>query len=106
ISIKETNGLELIKDIQAQFPKVQILVLSMHDESLYAERSIHAGAKGYIMKQEAPKKIMDAIRKLQKGDLSVSDIVAKRMLHAAIGKPTTNSSPLERLSDRELEVFQ
>lgn len=106
ISLKGSNGIELLKDIRVHYPELQVLILSMHDEALYAERVLRAGAKGYIMKQEAPEKIMDAIRKLQKGDFFVSESVTKHMFNAYTGKAhSAGVSPLERLSDRELEVF-
>jgi DNA-binding NarL/FixJ family response regulator len=107
ISLKKTHGLELVKDLQARSPELPVLVLSMHDESLYAERVLRAGAKGYITKQEATKKILLAIRQVLSGQIYVSEKMATRMLHKlVVGRPQEQSSPVERLTDRELEVFQ
>ncbi len=107
ISLKDINGLELIKNIKVRYPKLPILVLSMFDESLYAERVLRAGAKGYIMKQEATEKVVTAIRKVLKDEIYVSDSMAARMLHKlAGGMNVKGTTPIEILSDRELEVFQ
>jgi DNA-binding NarL/FixJ family response regulator len=85
---------------------VAMIVLSMHDESLYAERALRAGARGYIMKREATKKILQAIRAVLDGKLYISDKIADAMAEKFVeGRPTT-ASPVEQLSDRELEVFQ
>lgn len=107
ISLEGVNGVELIKNIKARFPGLLILVLSMHDESLYAERALRAGANGYIMKQEANEKVMEAIRQVLAGEIYVSDKLASKMLHQFVaGKSTPDGSLVQRLSDRELEVFQ
>jgi len=107
ISLKTTHGLELVKDLQARFPSLPVLVLSMHDESLYAERVLRAGAKGYITKQEATRKIMLAIRQVLSGQVYVSEKMASRMVNKLVsGRNQEQSSPIERLTDRELEVFQ
>jgi len=107
ISLKDTSGIELIKDIKVRFPNLPILVLSMHDESLYAERALRAGAKGYIMKAEATEKTVTAIHKVLSGQLYVSEKMAARMLHKLVGgKIQPGTSPIESLSDRELEVFR
>lgn len=107
ISLKTTHGLELVKDLQARYPALPVLVLSMHDESLYAERVLRAGAKGYITKQEATKKILLAIRRVISGQIYISDKMASRMVHKLVmGRPDSQKSPIERLTDRELEVFQ
>jgi DNA-binding NarL/FixJ family response regulator len=106
ISLKETSGMELIKDIHAQYPNLPVLALSMHDESLYGERALRAGARGYIMKQEATEKVIEAIRKILSGEVYVSDKMAARMVRKLVGGQTeTSTSAIERLSDRELEVF-
>ncbi len=106
VSLKETSGIELIKDIKALDPDIPVLTLSMHDESLYAERALRAGAKGYIMKQEATDKIVNAIRTVLKGQLYLSDKMSSRILRKIIGGGVeVESSPVDRLSDRELEVF-
>ena len=105
ISLKGSSGLELIKDIKAQSIDLPVLVLSMHDESLYAERVIRAGAKGYITKDEASEKVMTAIRKVVAGEIYLSEQMTARVLENLSGK-NAGGSPLERLTDRELEVFQ
>ena len=107
ISLESGSGLELIKSIKALFPAVTVLVLSMHDESLYAERALRAGARGYIMKREAAKKVIEAIRCVLAGQLYVSDKIAALMAEKFIeGRTAATASPIEQLSDRELEVFQ
>ncbi len=107
ISLESGSGLELIKSIKALFPAVTVLVLSMHDESLYAERALRAGARGYVMKREAAKKVIEAIRCVLAGQLYVSDKIAALMAEKFIeGRTAATASPIEQLSDRELEVFQ
>ena len=107
ISLKDRSGIELIKEIRAKKPDLPILVLSMHDESLHAERVLRAGAKGYIMKQEATEQVMNAIRKVLKGEVYLSDKMASRMVNRLVAGPqNVGGSPIERLSDREFEVFQ
>ncbi len=106
ICLKETSGMELIKDIKVQYPSLPVLALSMHDESLYAERALRAGAKGYITKQQATEKVIIAIRKVLGGQIYVSDSMAAAMVSKLVGgKPPAGDSPIDRLSDRELEVF-
>jgi len=106
ISLKETSGLELIKDINVQYPSLPVLALSMHDESLYAERALRAGAKGYIMKAEATEKVITAIRRILNGEIYVSDKMATKMVRKLVsGKIEISTSPVQHLSDRELEVF-
>lgn len=106
ISLKEKSGLEVIKDIKAQYPALTVLTLSMHDESLYAERALRAGARGYIMKLEATEKVITAIRKVLSGQVYVSNGVAARMVGKFVGgRPDVGASDIDRLSDRELEVF-
>jgi DNA-binding NarL/FixJ family response regulator len=106
ISLKETSGIELIKDVKTRYPNLPVLALSMHDESLYAERALRAGAKGYIMKAEATEKVITAIRKVLSGELYVSDRMAAKMVRKLVGsEPVTGASAIDRLSDRELEVF-
>ncbi len=107
ISLKETSGMELIKDLNSQYPNLPILALSMHDESLYAERALRAGARGYIMKDEATEKVIMAIHKILSGEIYISDKMAAKMMRKLVGSSIeVNTSPVERLSDRELEVFQ
>lgn len=106
ISLEDRSGIELIKDLRARRPELPILALSMHDEALYAERALRAGAKGYIMKQEATDRVMTAIRRVLEGQIYVSDRMAARLLNQFVSaKPSDNDSPLGRLSDRELEIF-
>jgi DNA-binding NarL/FixJ family response regulator len=107
ISMEGGSGLELIKNIKASHPKVMVIVLSMHDEALYAERALRAGARGYIMKREATKRVLEAIRCVLGGDLYLSDKIAMLMAEKFVdGRPKSAGSVMERLSDRELEVFQ
>jgi len=107
ISLKNTHGLELVKDLQVRLPLLPVLVLSMHDESLYAERVLRAGAKGYITKQEATKKILQAVRLVLSGQIYISEKMASRMVHKMVmGRAESQKSAIERLTDRELEVFQ
>ena len=106
ISLKETNGVELIKDIKVQYPSLPVLALSMHDEFLYAERCLRAGARGYIMKQQATEKVVTAIRKVLNGQVYLSDKMAAKMMCKLVGSgPEIGASPINHLSDRELEVF-
>jgi DNA-binding NarL/FixJ family response regulator len=107
ISLKDSSGLELMRNIKAQFPKLPVLVVSAHDESIYAEIAFRAGALGYMMKEEALEKVLSAIRRVLAGAIYVSDTLAARMLQQQIrGKTDVNESPVKSLSDRELEVFQ
>jgi DNA-binding NarL/FixJ family response regulator len=107
ISLPDKNGLELIKDIRAVKPELPILIVSMHDEALYAERVLRAGARGYIMKQEGGKKLLQAIRQVLTGQIYVSEKMSARILETFSGHaPGQSSSPVARLSDREFEVFQ
>jgi DNA-binding NarL/FixJ family response regulator len=106
ISLDDRSGIELIKDLRARLPSLPILALSMHDESLYAERALRAGAKGYIMKQEAIEKVMSAIRKVLDGQVYLSEKMSARLLDQFVSaRPGDGDSPLGRLSDRELEIF-
>lgn len=106
ISLPDKSGLELIKDVQAFYPNLPILVVSMHDESLYAERVLRAGGRGYIMKQEGGKKLMQAIRQVLEGRIYVSEKISAKILENFSGHRIESSSPVEKLSDREFEVFQ
>jgi DNA-binding NarL/FixJ family response regulator len=107
ISLKDTSGMDLIKDMKIQYPNLPILILSMHDESLYAERALRAGARGYIMKHEATERVITAIRKVLAGEIYVSDSMAAKMVSKlAAGVAPHSASPVESLSDRELEVFR
>jgi DNA-binding NarL/FixJ family response regulator len=106
ISLEGGSGLELIKDIKALHPKVNTIVLSMHDETLYAERAMRAGASGYIMKREATSKVLSVIRTVLAGGIffsnTVNALLAQKLVQGSGDKPTM----VEALSDRELEVFQ
>lgn len=107
LTLEGISGLELIKQIKVMWPNLPVLVLSMHDEMLYAERVLRAGAKGYIMKQEGTERLSLAIRTIMRGEIYVSERMASRMLGKFVGgKREGGSSPLDRLSDRELEVFE
>jgi len=107
ISMEGGSGIELIKNIKASHPEVMMIVLSMHDEALYAERALRAGARGYVMKREATKRVLQAIRSVLGGKLYLSDNMAMLMAEKFVdGRPKTAGSVVERLSDRELEVFQ
>jgi DNA-binding NarL/FixJ family response regulator len=107
ISMEGGSGIELIKNIKALHPGVIVIVLSMHDEMLYAERALRAGARAYIMKREATRKVLLAIRAVLEGKLYVSDKVNAAMAEKFVeGRSAVTDSPVERLSDRELEVFQ
>jgi len=107
ITLAGSNGMDLIKDMKLRSLKSLILVLSMHDESLYAERALRAGAKGYIMKQEASKEVLKAIHRILAGEIYLSEKMAARMLHKiAEGKSSQLTLPEGALSDRELQVFQ
>lgn len=107
ISLPDRSGLELIKDVHALKPELPLLVVSMHDETLYTERVLRAGGRGYVMKQEGGKKLMQAIRQVLGGQIYVSEKMSSRILETFSGRRgQTGHSPVERLSDREFEVFQ
>jgi DNA-binding NarL/FixJ family response regulator len=106
ISLPDKNGLELTKDILAMRPDTLVLVISMHDEALYAGRVLRAGARGYIMKQEGGKKILQAIRAVLGGQISVSEKMAASLLETLSGRRSSSGSLVETLTDRELEIFQ
>jgi DNA-binding NarL/FixJ family response regulator len=107
ISLKGSNGIELVKNLKARYPDLPTLVLSMHDESLYAERALRAGSLGYIMKEEAIEQVLVAIRKVLQGEIFLSEKMKGKMLQQmASGKGKVISSPIEQLTDRELEVFR
>lgn len=107
VTLKNTSGIELMKSIKAQFPQLPVLIMSMHDESMYAERGLRAGAKGYIMKHEANSKILQAIETILRGELYLSDAIKEKMLHVmARGPGKEIRYSLDTLSDRELEVYR
>ncbi|MEO6875749.1 MAG: response regulator transcription factor [Opitutaceae bacterium] len=107
ITLRTSNGIELMKNLSAIGPDLRILALSMHDEVVYAERAIRAGARGYLMKQEATEKIVPAIRVLLSGEIYLSDAVKIRLVaNLASGRKAGQTTfPMETLSDREMEVF-
>lgn len=107
ISLGERSGLELIKDLKIQHEALPVLVLSMHDESLYAERALRAGAQGYITKKAGGKPLLKAIREVLDGRIFLSDQMSTKLLQNLAGqRPGKTASPLELLTDREFEVFQ
>ena len=107
ISLPDKSGLELIKDLRALQPELPILVVSMHDEMIYAERVLRAGGRGYIMKQAGGEKFLGAIRQVLAGQIFVSDKMSARILEIFSGRQSkAASSPVQKLSDREFEVFQ
>src|SRR6204780_1895872 len=106
ISLDGPDGLELRKVLRAEHPNLPVLILSMHDESAYAERALRAGANGYIMKQEATEKVLTAIRHILHGDVYLSDRLTKRMLQQFVHGAISPRDPLAKLSDRELEVYR
>src|ERR1700687_3519026 len=107
ISLNGPDGLDLLKNIRTTHPALPVLILSMHDESIYAERALRAGANGYIMKQEATERVLVAVRQILAKNVYVSDRIANRMLqHYIKGSVSERKSPIAELSDRELEVFR
>jgi DNA-binding NarL/FixJ family response regulator len=107
ISLNGPSGLEVLKAIRQSDPKLKVLILSMHDELVYAERALRAGANGYIMKQEATEMVLVAMRRILGGEVYVSTRVATRMLKQLVGGgATSRKSPIDDLTDRELEVFR
>ncbi len=107
LTLKHSDGLELIKDLHAGWPKLAVLVVSMHDESLYAERVIRAGARGYITKQEATRSILAAVRRVLAGGFYLNEKAASHLITRLAGaqKPEL-TGPGEVLADRELQVFE
>jgi len=107
VSLDGPDGIELLKTIRSRDSKLQVLMLSMHDESLYAERALRAGANGYIMKQEATERVLIAIRQILSGEVYVSDRMSQKMMQQFIHRSgAARSSPMAELTDRELEVFR
>ena len=107
LSLKDSSGMELIKDLQVQHPEIRILVLSMHDETFFAERVLRAGARGYITKAESTLKVVDGIRAVMKGEVYLSDGMSSKMISKLVsgyGQPDKPS--VDALTDRELEVFE
>ncbi len=107
ISLPDKSGLELIKDLHNSHPELPLLVVSMHDEALYAERVLRAGGRGYIMKQEGGQKLLQAIRRVLGGQVYVSERISENILQQYSGRRRgAVNSPVESLTDREFEVFQ
>lgn len=107
ISLNGPDGIELLKNIRASDPDLPVLVLSMHDEAIYAERALRARANGYIMKQEATEKVLIAVRRILSGEVYLSERMSNKMLQQYIGgAPNMIESRIASLSDRELEVFR
>ena len=107
ISLSGPDGLDVLKELRLKTSSLPVLILSMHDESIYAERAMRAGANGYIMKQEATEKVLVAIRRILQGDVYLSDRLTTTMLqHYVRGSSPAKLSPLVNLTDRELEVFR
>ncbi len=107
ITLPDGNGLDLIKQLHQEYPNLALLALSMHDEAVYAERALRAGAKGYIMKKEVTEKVMSAIRRALAGEMYVSERIASKILKKMVTPGvSSDASPLDTLSDREFEVFR
>jgi len=106
LSLQGKPGLELVKELRTHFPQIKILVLSMHDELLWAERVLRAGASGYVMKQEKPRVLLEQIRKALRGETSVSESIASTLLRKLGGARAGAGNPEDGLGDRQLEVLQ
>ncbi len=106
ITLPDKSGLELIKELKARCPALPILAISMHDESLYAERILRAGAKGYINKHQPPAELLKAIRQVLAGHLYMSQEISETFLKRFSRGASSSRSPLEILTDREFEIFQ
>jgi len=107
LSLRDSRGLDLIKDIRVRFPKLRVLVLTMRDETFYAERALRAGARGYVTKDKGTEEVVGAIRAVLAGEVYLSRQMAARMLRSIVpGEDTGGESPTGRLTDRELEVFR
>jgi len=106
ITLKNSNGLDLIKELRRRAPLLPVLVFSIHDEAVYAERALQAGARGYVMKHEATEKLLDAIRCLSRGESYFSEHVQERVLRQAGRGGRQNRDSVQALSDRELQIFE
>ena len=108
LSLPDKNGLELLKDVNAMFKGMKVLVISMHDEGIYAERVLRAGGRGYVMKEEAPANLVKAVRIVLGGRIFVSPAISARIVEmfSSHGAASAAQTPVDRLTDRELEVFQ
>jgi len=107
ISLNDAHGLDLVQNVRAQYPDVKMVVFSMYDENVYAERAIRAGASGYLMKSEPTKNVIEAIRSVDRGEVYLSRRMASRILNkVAMGRSTEPSFAIDELTDREMAVFQ
>jgi DNA-binding NarL/FixJ family response regulator len=106
VSFHGTNGLELTKQIHSEHPGLRIVILSMHDEQLYAIRALRSGAQGYVMKKENPETLIEALKKVADGGIYVSQRVSDTLVYRAVRSDQNEVSPIDLLSDRELEVLQ
>ena len=107
LSLRGSDGIELIRCLRLQYDQLPVMVLSMHDEAIYAERALKAGAWGYIMKQEATNQVLSAVRRVLAGEVHVSQQVSSKIMQGMVGgSGSSQRSPVERFSDRELEVFR
>jgi DNA-binding NarL/FixJ family response regulator len=107
LELPRSHGLELLRDIYAQYPRLPVIVFSTHDEAVYAERAVRAGARGYLMKHEPPERLLEGMRAVLVGGYALSRAVSDRLLAAFAGPPSVQSeSPIAGLGNRELEVFQ
>jgi DNA-binding NarL/FixJ family response regulator len=107
LTLKNSSGMELIKDIHSRWPKLLVLVVSMHNENLYAERVLRAGARGYITKQQATRDILQAIRRVLSGGVYLNETTGAAVLARLASKPQSNEDTvLDQLTDRELQVFE
>jgi len=106
LSLPGVNGIELIKRLRSLDTDLKVLVVSAHDEALYAERALRAGAQGYLMKHESARQFVTAVRSILDGDLYLSDALQSRLLHDRLGHGAAEASTISRLTDRELEVFE
>ena len=107
LTLKHTSGLDLIKEFQTLYPEIQVLMLSMHDDSLYAERAIRAGARGYMNKAEATHNLLRAIRRVLAGKIYLSDEVTRHLANKKLGQVSEETNlNLDQLSDRELQIFR
>jgi DNA-binding NarL/FixJ family response regulator len=106
IALGKENGLSILKQLTEEKPQLPVVILSMHDELLYAERCLRSGARGYVMKHEAGVNLIEALRKVLSGELAVSPKIATQMLESITQRKSRNPDPMSRLSDRELEVLR
>lgn len=105
LTLQGVNAIETLKDIKAQFPELKVMVLSMHDEAVYAPRALRAGALGYVMKQESPEKVVATLRRVLSGQVALSEDMSSKLLNRFTGRQDGLAAPVELLSDRELQVF-